>query len=648
MATTPDRVRRPGSEERLRAIIDSADDAMIATDLNGVVTEWNRTAERLFGYTAAEMIGQPIGHILPPSRTDEVPIALAVVARGERVEQHDTVRVRNDGQRVHVSVTLVPMRDASGAIIGASTIAREVAHHTHADVDQARLAAIVTSSDDAIVAKDLDGIITDWNPGAERIFGYTAQEMIGRSITTILPADRRHEEDSILATLRRGERIDHFETVRVRKDGTLLDVSVSISPIRDGTGRIVGAAKIARDITERKQLEAERVELLEKEQAAREAAERANRAKDHLLSMVSHELRTPLSAMLGWARLLREGRLSGERATRALEVIERSGHTQVKLIEDLLDLSRIVTGRLRLDMHALDLPAVVAAGVETLRTMAEQKDIRLDVDIAQPTVRVFGDAERLQQVVWNLVNNAIKFTPSGGTVTIRLEDDDSHARVVVRDTGSGIAPEFRPRLFEPFQQADTVTSRTTSGLGLGLSIVRRIVELHRGTVSAASDGPGRGATFTVELPLLDASRLARRVRPLPGLGADVRLDGVRVLVVEDDEDTRHLMRALLEEFGARVSIAGSLEEARTVLRSWELDVLVSDIRLPDADGYALLREVRASTGFDQLPAVAVTAYASEEDETRALEAGFQFRLEKPLEPHSLVAAVAAVVRGSVN
>jgi signal transduction histidine kinase/ActR/RegA family two-component response regulator len=469
--------------------------------------------------------------------------------------------------------------------------------------------------------------------------------MIGRPILTILPADRRHEEDRILATLRRGERIDHFETVRLRKDGTTVDVSISVSPIRDGSGRVVGAAKIARDITERKLIERERARLLELERSARELAERASRAKDDLLSTVSHELRTPLTAMLGWARLLREGRLSGARAERALEVIERSGQSQVRMIDDLLDVSRIVTGRLRLDMRATDLAEVVTAAVETVRSMAVQKHMRIDVAIAARPVRVFGDRERLQQVVWNLVNNAVKFTPAGGAVTVALDASGGDGVLTVRDTGPGIAPEFRARLFEPFQQAQSVNGRTTGGLGLGLSIVRRIVDLHRGTVGAESE-PGHGATFVVRLPLLDPSEQPRTLARPPATTPDVDLAGVRVLVVDDDAGTRDLLRTLLEEFGARVTVAGSVGEARAALRSSPVDVVVTDIRLPDADGYALARELRASSGDARLPAVAVTGYGIEEDESRAVEAGFQFRLEKPLEPHSVIAAVAALARGA--
>jgi PAS domain S-box-containing protein len=497
------------------------------------------------------------------------------------------------------------------------------------------LAAIVDSADDAIVSKDLNATIMSWNAAAERIFGYTAEEAIGRPIIMLLPPERRHEEDTILATLRRGERIAHFETVRVRKDGRRISVSISVSPIRDSTGTIVGAAKIARDVTHQKEIEAERERLLASESAARAEAEAASRAKDEFLSVVSHELRTPLAAMLGWISVLRQGRLSPERMARALETIERSGRAQAALIDDLLDVSRIISGRLRLTMRPTHLAAVLHAAVESVRPDAVAAGVALTVT-SDADVLVGGDDTRLQQVLANVLGNAIKFTPEGGRADVRLERVGEEARVTVRDTGCGISPAFLPHVFDPFRQGDDVISRKTRGLGLGLAIVQELVHRHGGTVAVDSAGEGLGTTVTVTLPALP---LAAGVEH----EADgARLDGVRILVVDDDRDTRAALRAVLEDRGALVLLATSASEARRHMAAVRPDVLVTDIRLPGEDGYALLRALRGDPSTPGLPAVAITAYEADETSERALAAGFHAHFGKPFDPDALIGTIAAL------
>jgi PAS domain S-box-containing protein len=363
-----------------------------------------------------------------------------------------------------------------------------------------RLAAIVESSDDAIVSKTLEGVITSWNRAAERIFGWTADEAVGRHITLIIPPERHPEEDVVLAKLRRGERIEHFETVRVTKDGRLLDVSLTVSPVRDAAGTIVGASKIARDVTERRRLETERADLLERERRAREAAEAANRARDEFLATISHELRTPLTSILGWARMIESAGLDPDTVVKAARTIAQNAATQAQLVDDLLDLSRVVTGRLRLNLERCDLAAVVAAAVETVRPVVEAKAIALAVNLPPDGMPLFGAPDRLQQVVWNLLTNATKFTPRGGRIEVTLSCRDGEAQIVVSDNGEGIAPTVLPHIFEQFRQEDSSTTRTHGGLGLGLSLVRHIVELHGGHATAASPGKGQGAVFTVVLP----------------------------------------------------------------------------------------------------------------------------------------------------
>ena len=365
---------------------------------------------------------------------------------------------------------------------------------------QARLIAIVESSDDAIVSKTLDGVITSWNAAAERIFGWTAQEAVGQHITLIIPEERWAEEDQVLATIRRGGRLDHFETVRVTKDGQRLDISLTVSPILDASGRVVGASKIARDITERRRLQEARERLLEREQRAREAAEALNRAKDEFLATISHELRTPLNAIFGWARLLQTRQLDEAGQDRAITVIVNSAAAQARLVEDLLDLSRIVSGHLRLDVKPVDLRAVVEAALEAVRPAAGAKEITLTATLAD-VGPMQGAPDRLQQVVWNLVMNAVKFTAHGGRVDVVVRRVDGSAEVAVSDNGEGISPDLLPHVFDQFWQEDSSTTRAHGGLGLGLTLVKRLVELHGGRVRAESAGKGKGATFTVTLPL---------------------------------------------------------------------------------------------------------------------------------------------------
>jgi PAS domain S-box-containing protein len=380
----------------------------------------------------------------------------------------------------------------------------------HADepeaISSAWLAAIVASSDDVIISKTLDGIITSWNPGAERILGWSAEDAIGQHITLIVPDDRRAEEEDVLARIRRGERVDHFETVRRTKDGRLVDLSITVSPIRDGSGRIVGASNVGRDVGERRRLETQRARLLLSEQEARRQAEALSNAKDELLATVSHELRTPLNSIFGWARLMQSGDLDEASRTRAVEVILRNATAQAHLIDDLLDISRVAVGRMRLDFEDADLNATIEAAMETVRPAARAKDIAL-VAALDPSVGAIQCApDRVQQVAWNLLMNAVKFTPAGGRVEISSRRGADDVVIVVTDTGEGIAAELLPQIFDLFWQGDGSSTRKQGGLGLGLALVRRLVEMHGGRVVAESAGKGRGATFTVTLPTRQSIR----------------------------------------------------------------------------------------------------------------------------------------------
>ncbi|HWQ32108.1 MAG TPA: PAS domain S-box protein [Blastocatellia bacterium] len=394
----------------------------------------------------------------------------------------------------------------------------------------------------------------------------------------------------------------------------------------------------------------ENIRLYQREQAAREAAEAATRAKDEFLALVSHELRTPLNAMLGWARILRDGKRNEATIARAIEIIERNATTQMQLIEDLLDVSRIITGKLRLNVQPVEPAGVVRTACELLRPAAEARQIELNLKLDPGAGIITGDPDRLQQIVWNLVSNAIKFTEPGGRVEVGLERVDPNIRITVRDTGQGIAPEFLPFLFERFRQADASASRRQGGLGLGLALVRHLVELHGGTVRAESPGEGQGATFIVNLPL-------RAVRPQSNNSHESALTGyrrpqaqllenLRVLVVDDEEDARTLVSTVLRQYGAQVTAAASAAEAFAALTSAQErpDVLVSDISMPEEDGYSLMKKIRetAPENGGLIPAVALTAYGRVEDRLRALAAGFQMHVPKPVEPEELAAVVASV------
>jgi PAS domain S-box-containing protein len=386
----------------------------------------------------------------------------------------------------------MPPREAMGQMDELPVISDE-----HATV---LLAAIVESSDDAIVSKTLDGVIMSWNGGAERMFGWPASTAIGKHITLIVPPDRRAEEEEVLARLGRGERIDHFETQRVARDGRLIDVSLSVSPVRDRLGRIVGASKVARDVSERRRLEEYRNLLLKHEHQARTAAESLIRAKDQFLATISHELRTPLNAIFGWARLLEKPDLDEKSRQRAITAIVNGATAEARLVDDLLDLSRVVTGRLRLAMDSISLREVVEAALETVLPAATAKQIELSaaLDDVGP---MQGARDRLQQVVWNLVANAVKFTQRGGRIDVALRRVGDSAELIVRDTGQGISPAMLPYVFQEFWQEDSSVTRPHQGMGLGLTLVKHLVELHGGHVRAESPGKGDGATFTVALPL---------------------------------------------------------------------------------------------------------------------------------------------------
>jgi PAS domain S-box-containing protein len=509
--------------------------------------------------------------------------------------------------------------------------------------------------DYAIFMLDTDGRVTSWNSGAEQMLGYTLEEVLGQ------PAERffLKGDDVLKREMTEAQATGRATSSgwRVRKDADHLFVEGVLNAVRDDAGRLLGYAKLMKDVTEKRRIEAEREHLLVSERAARSEAERASRMKDEFLATLGHELRTPLNAILGWSQVLRRLPGADEEVEEGLKVIERNARAQARIIEDLLDMSGIISGKVRLEMQKVELASIVEASVNAVRPAAEAKGIDLVKHIDPLAGAVGGDANRLQQVFWNLLTNAVKFTPKHGRIAVTLERVNAHLTVSVTDDGDGIDESFLPHVFERFRQADASASRRHSGLGIGLSIVKQLVELHGGSISAASDGKGKGSKFTVELPLVAAddypaqAATAREQTP-PAISGDVssnvppvNLEGVRVLVVDDEPDARALVERLLKDCAATVTTAGSTSEALEQVAREKPDVLVSDIGMPQQDGYALIRCIRKLDGDrGDIPAIAFTAYARAEDRLKAIQAGYQLHLSKPVEPTKLIAMVARLAK----
>jgi PAS domain S-box-containing protein len=500
----------------------------------------------------------------------------------------------------------------------------------------ATLRAVVEALPLAVIAIDAKGHVMRWSPAAERMFGWREEDVLGRPLP-LVPAQQEEKFRSRLSMTLAGHLETGFETERLRHDGTLVSVSVSTAPLRDAAGDITGALAIIEDITERKRAERELARLYAE-------ANHAGRVKDEFLATLSHELRTPMNALSVWVHLLRRGEVPPDRIQYALEVIERNTTAQVRLIEDILDVSRIVSGKLRLQMRIVDLARVVHAAIEMVRPAAADRNITLSAGVPG-SVTVRGDAQRLQQVVTNLLSNAVKFTPSGGRVELGLHVRDSTAVLEVADSGAGIDPQFLPRVFERFTQADSTTSRSHGGLGLGLAIVRYLVEAHQGSVAADSPGVGRGSTFRVALPLASAAEIARASQE-DGDEERVVLTGIKVLVVDDDRDTRDLLQLLLTLRGAMVRTAASVAEATALFAAERPGVVIGDIGMPGEDGYMLLERLRTVDSAAAFHAIAVSGYVSDDDRARARAAGFHDHLAKPLDIPTLMTTItrASVAR----
>jgi PAS domain S-box-containing protein len=520
------------------------------------------------------------------------------------------------------------------------------------------LATTLASIGDGVLTTDLAGNVDVMNPVTARLTGWSAEEARDRPIGEVFRIVNEHTgqevENPVVRALREGTIVGLANhTLLISRHGVATPIDDSAAPIRSREGRTLGVVLVFRDVTERKQVERERERLLDRERESRYAAESANRAKDSFLATVSHELRTPLSAIVGWAGILRAGNADAATVGRAAEILERNARAQAKLIDDMMDISRIVSGKFQIEPAEIDPRTVVVAAVETLRPAAEEKGLMLDLNIEPTPLPVVADGERLQQIVWNLLSNAIKFSAKGGTVAVAMTATGDRLRIEVRDEGVGIDPQRLPHVFERFWQADTSSTRRHGGLGLGLAIVRHLVEMHGGRVTAASRGEGYGATFTVELPLRGpltaGSAAGGRTTAVVSLGGPLLgrrvLDGERILVVDDDKDSAEWVAELLHTAGAEVRIVHSAAEGVEAVRTWRPNLLISDIGMPGEDGYALMKRVRALDPKEgrQTPALALTAHARADDRVRALSVGYQMHAAKPIDPIELLIVSASLL-----
>ena len=524
------------------------------------------------------------------------------------------------------------------------------------------LKVTLESIGDAVIAADVNGRVNFINPTAAALTGWDPSHATGKTFDEVFRVINEDTGDAIESPFEIVKREGNVvglanHTLLITRDGSKLPIEDSGAPIRDSDGNMVGVIVVFHDTSERRRVEQEREALLRSEQEARMEAEAADRLKDEFLATVSHELRTPLSAILGWSAMLNLGDIDADTRTNALKVIERNARSQASIIDDILDVSRIITGKLNIEQRTLDLAPLIHTAVDTLHPAATAKGIKLTVAFESEPGLVTGDPARLQQIVWNLVSNAIKFTPGGGRIAVHLTREDSHLELSVSDTGIGISKPFLPHVFERFRQADSSTTRAHGGLGLGLAIVRHLVELQGGTVSAESAGTGQGSVFRVRLPMAPAAELpfeieepaaAPPIRDDDPLQGEFDLSGLRVLVVDDEQDTLEIVSLLLRRYGATVRTSLSSGHALEVFNDWKPNVLISDVGMPGEDGFSFISKVRSlpPEAGGKTPALALTAYVREEDRLRSLAAGYEMHVKKPVEPFTLAEAVARLGKRS--
>ena len=655
--------RQTTTTDEMASLVDALEDyALFLLSPEGIIRSWNRGAARLMGYTADEVLGSHFSRFY----TEEDKAAnkpgreLQIATKEGRVEDEGW-RVRKNGERFWVNTIISPLLNSDGTVRGFAKVTRDLTERREAEEQLRRseemLSLLVGSVQDyAIFMLDPRGYVESWNAGAQRIKGYRPEEIIGQHFSKFYTEEdiaAKKPERKLEIAKEKGSVED--EGWRVRKDGSRFLANVVITAVHDSHGTLRGFAKVTRDITERKSREEAHRLLLEQREARLAAeeerrraeesyriAQESSRAKDEFLMTLSHELRTPMTAILGWARLLPNMSDDEPMFREAIASIARGAQLQARLIDDVLDVSRIVSGKMRLVRDPVDMTALLNESLASVRPSADAKQITITTSFAPNLGTIVADPTRLQQVLWNLLTNAVKFTPSKGRVEISARRSSSRLEISVADTGEGITPDFLPHIFEPFRQAENPMSRIHGGLGLGLSIVRYIVEAHGGTISAESKGKGQGASFTVSLPI-GATTGSAVTSTLPDRDLHARkLAGVSILVVDDDPEGREMVRVALRQAGAEVTVVESAQRAIVEIGERPPNLVISDISMPVMNGYALAREIRANPEYENIKLIALTAFPASGS---VAERGFFERyLTKPIDPFQLVDAVAEVAR----
>ncbi|HYN06287.1 MAG TPA: PAS domain S-box protein [Vicinamibacterales bacterium] len=606
--------------EWLRITLASIGDAVISTDAEGHVTFMNVVAEALTGWSQADALGRPLVDVfrIVHERTRqpvENPALEALRARTVVRLANHTILISRDGREVLIDDSAGPIRDDSGSTVGAILVFRDVSERKDTELARAHLAAIIESSEDAIVSKTLEGIILSWNAGAERLFGYPSEEAIGRPITLVIPADRLDEEHEIVARIARGERIEHFETVRVAKDGRRIEISLTVSPIRDADGVVIGASKIARDITDRRNAE----------RALREV----DTQKDRFIALLAHELRNPLAPLTNALQVMRLAADDASAVAGARDVMERQLSHLVRLIDDLLDISRIGQNKLELRRSRVLLADVVRSAVETARPLMDGAGHLLTVSLPAEPIHLDADLTRLSQVFGNLLTNSAKYTERGGRIVLAADRQGNDVLVSVRDNGIGIPADARLRIFDMFSQLDRRVERTRGGLGIGLALVKGLVEMHGGTVTAESEGSGKGSTFTVKLPAIatpSGTSAGGSSESAPRANGPRR----RILVVDDNRDAADSMASMLELMGNEVRTAYSGAEALRTAEAFQPKLIFMDVGMPDLNGYDTTQRIREQSWGRGMVIIALTGWGQERDRVRSRDAGCDGHLVKPV------------------
>ena len=635
--------RTAESREVFRVTLRSIGDAVITTDIAGCVTYINGIGESLTGWSHDEALGQPLDKVFRiVNEATRLPVenpATRALREGIVVGlANHTILIKKDGSECPIDDSAAPIRNELGYVSGCVLIFRDVTAQRLVERDKANqlitarlLASIVESSNDAIIGKSLDGVIQSWNAAAEHVFGYTAEEAVGRHISLVIPPDRIAEEDRIIASLKEGKRIEQYETERVRNDGQRITVSLTISPIKDDAGNVIGASKIVRDVSDRKRLEDDLRRL------AADLSEN-DRRKNEFLATLAHELRNPLAPMSNMLEVVKRANGDGQILKQAHDTIERQLGQMVRLVDDLLDLNRITHDRLELRRSEVELSSVIQQAVEVARPLIDASRQTLTIELPDDPIYLHADRARLAQVFGNLLNNSSKYTRPQGRISLRaqrVERDGSGPELVVAvtDNGAGIPPDKLESIFDMFMQVDRNTERSQDGLGIGLTLVKRLAEMHGGTIEARSAGEGQGSEFVVRLPILDKPAQVDRSASNESAASKPQR---RILIVDDNRDSADSLAMLLEITGNETYMAHDGVEAIEAVEKYRPEVVLLDIGLPKLDGHEVCRRVRQQVWGKDITMIALTGWGQEDDRRKSEEAGFNGHLVKPVDYDKLL------------